>query len=115
MSDIDNHFYITENFNQEVMKKFADFLDANDLYIMHSRPHRSEKYVLPESPEKREELLKAIVDALNDGFYSERSCVAFLYELLRRYQPDYKEGEAEKGTGTLECVKKFLENTKKSQ
>jgi|GEM_PF-5277162 len=107
MSDIDNHFYITENFNQEVMKKFADFLDANDLYIMRSRPHRSEKYVLPESPEKREELLKAIVDGLNDGFYSERSCVAFLYELLRRYQPDYVEGEKEPGVGEMDFLKNF--------
>lgn len=83
---MDDRFFRTENFNEEVMQKFAEFLDANDLYVMKSRPHTKEVFVLPADPDKREELLVKITDALNDGFYSNDSCIAYLYELYRSYQ-----------------------------
>lgn len=85
MSD---YFFRTDNFNDEVMKEFLDYLARNDLYVMKSRRHTNEKFVLPESPEKREQLLEEITTALNDGFYSNDSCIHYLYELFRRYQEE---------------------------
>ena len=86
MDDMRDKFYRTENFNQEVMSKFADYLDANDLYVMKSRQHSNVHFVVPEDPQKREELLEKILEALNDGFYSNNSCIEYLYELVKRYQ-----------------------------
>lgn len=87
----DDYLFRTENFNREIMEKFADFLDANDLYVMRSRPHTKEVFVLPDDPAKREELLEKITYALNDGFYSNGSCIMYLYELFRSYQRNYEE------------------------
>ena len=84
----DDYFFRDENFNDEVIRAFVDFLRKNDLYIMKSRPHTKEWFVLPESPEKREKLLEEITYALNDGFYSNDSCIQYLYELFRRYQEE---------------------------
>ncbi|MBQ9276426.1 MAG: hypothetical protein IJ226_02400 [Clostridia bacterium] len=83
-----DYFFRDDNFNDEVMQAFADFLSRNDLYVMKSRPHRKEIFVLPESIEKREKLLEEITMALNDGFYSNDSCIRYLYELFRRYQEE---------------------------
>lgn len=83
---MDDYFFRSENFNDEVMKAFADFLTKNDLYIMKSRRHTNEIFVLPNSAEKREKLLEEITYALNDGFYSNDSCIRYLYELFKRYQ-----------------------------
>ena len=83
---MEEYFYRKKNYNEEVMKEFADFLTNNDLYIMKSRPHRKEIFVLTESIEKQKKLLEEITYALNDGFYSNDSCIQYLYELFRRYQ-----------------------------
>ncbi|MBR4800909.1 MAG: hypothetical protein IK048_04515 [Clostridia bacterium] len=86
-----DYYFRTENFNEEVMQKFAEFLKANDFYVIKSRPHTKEVFTLPSEPEKREELLVKITNALNDGFYSNDSCIAYLYELFRSYQVEIEE------------------------
>ena len=100
----DNYFFKRENYNEETMKLFAQFLDANDLYVIKSRPHTKKHFALPNDCKKREELLGKIVEALNDGFYSSDSCVAYLYELVGRYQDDYDPDKKEKGKGTLDLI-----------
>ena len=81
-------FFRTENFNAEVLLKFAQYLEENDLYIIKCRPHTKVNFVMPADKEKQEQLLKDILDALNDGFYSNDSCINFLYELVKRYQDE---------------------------
>ena len=83
-----DEFYRTENFNQEVMLKFAKYLEENDLYVIKCRPHNKVNFAMPKDKEKREQLLADILDALNDGFYSSDSCINFLYELVKRYQDE---------------------------
>ena len=103
-----NEFYRTENFNEEVVRKFAEYLDANDLYIIKCRPHGNVHFVMPQNQEKREELLKAIIDTLNNGFYSNDSCINYLYELVKRYQDDYvEESEEEKNKNRLNFLDFF--------
>lgn len=79
-------FYRTDNFNDEVMKKFAEYLEENDLYVIKSRGHHSGIFELPKDSKTREKLLEEIVDALNDGFYSNDSCIAYLYALFEKYK-----------------------------
>ena len=88
------------NFNREVMEMFAAYLDANNLYILKSNPNRNINFALPKDNEKREELLKRIIDALNDGFYSADSCLAYIYELVLEYQDDYEERKKKAEFGT---------------
>ena len=91
-------FFRTENFNDEVVLKFAEYLRENDLYVIKCRPHTKVNFVMPEDKEKQERLLRDILDTLNDGFYSNDSCINFLYELVRSYQIDdhVEESEEEK-------------------
>ncbi|MBO4381159.1 MAG: hypothetical protein J5815_03285 [Clostridia bacterium] len=81
-----NTFYRTENFNDEVMQKFAEYLDENDLYVIKSRGYHDGPFELPKNPETREKLLEEIVESLNDGFYSNDSCIAYLYALFEKYK-----------------------------
>ncbi len=75
-----------KTFGEYAMTKFAYFLELNNMKIIKSNPKgRMEKYSAPESVEDKCKLLDDIIEALNDGFYSDESCIAFIYNLIDAY------------------------------